>query len=154
MGLLMKKSEIVYEGKEIIDGQMVIVRFERDVWENEEIKPWYIMLFIGDNMKQYKRWLKGKNHNENKAVNGNIGIKGLRFALNCLLTFQDSLKEEEVIIIDGTDAKRKRAYTFLLRYDGFSKVKFERKEVIVGFPKGEEEKVRRKLFNKKKRWVD
>jgi hypothetical protein len=103
-------------------------------------------------MKDYKRWLKGKNYNESKSVNGNIGLKGLRYALDSLVFFQSSLKENEIIIVDGTDNKRKRTYRYLLRYPDFKEVAFERKKVVVGYPFGKEEEIKNKLFNRKNRW--
>lgn len=150
--MLVRKSDMVYEAKGEIDGQLVMVRFERDDWDEKGLVLWYTLLYIGDGMKGYKRWLKAKNYNEEKAINGIIGLKGLRFALQMLLSLQQQLKENELIVITGSDSKRYRAYRYLLRYEAFEEVKYEKKDFIAGFPFGKEETIKQIIFNEKKRW--
>ena len=106
-----------------IDNQIVEVVFQSDEPWSSQIKHWNIGLIIHD--KDQSEEVIQRLY-DSAAITGRIGMRGLLFAKEAILDFEEKLKNssrhngcEEYLYVTWLENRRRRVYEFALKKMGF-----------------------------------
>ncbi len=117
-----RKSEVRY-CVELSNRQLLHIYFyrvrDRDMGRNGVSGTWIVALHIGGSRKYANKWF-GTNNGKAERVTGECGLEGMKTALDIILKFRETIKKNEMIIVDGYDKRRVRVYKRLERY-GFDR---------------------------------
>jgi hypothetical protein len=114
----MKRKNSYRFTKTLSNGQIVKVFFGRvrNTLYEPWIYQWQVGVYIGSTTKEANEWYN-KNGKRKKSVStGDCGLEGLRETLGIILTFVQSLKYNEELVVKWEDDKRKNAYRYLKRF--------------------------------------
>lgn len=100
------------------NGQWLFVEFKRIRQPHPQplrcCYIWSVAIHIGDRRKIRRRWTKKPQQT------GRAGLEGLREALRIVKSFgYDMCDYRDEMRITWADERRRRAYRYLLRFDGF-----------------------------------
>lgn len=112
-----RKSQIRY-CEPLSNGQSLHVYFwrEKEFVSNRVVYVWNAGIIITDSRKKANRWKNRNTRREKNLITGNVGLEGLKKALNIILDFRYRLKPNEYLFVVFDDEKRKSAYRWLERY--------------------------------------
>jgi len=86
------------------------------------VTAWFVCLSINKNIRESNDWYNGgKVGSLEKKQTGKCGIEGLRKALNYILEFEKTIKDDEILYIDTVaDPKRRKVYSWFIKHCGWS----------------------------------
>lgn len=119
-----------YKKTKLSNGQTAYIVFEGV--ELSKCTEWNVLFVVANKRKDALKWIKGEKELDTQT--GKCGLEGLVWAKNNLIEFENELskrKGKNRMLIQWSDAKRKKVYIKYLKRLGYRYTKYFGVEALI-----------------------